>query len=231
MLIDQAGIWTNATIAHQDGANGDGTLIGVADTGLDVTHPDFSTPDGTSRVAWILDLSSKPYGKYPDLETKYGTTDANGNPLGAVYQGSDFPAVKAAGIALPGDEVGHGTHVTSLAAGNGGLGPSATPYVGVAPHAQIVFARVTRDATDAIDNDNVVLGVQFLFDRADFMKLPISANLSIHGSVFGPHDGSLAWEQVLASFVGPEPCPGMRSSRPPETAETSRARPCTRACG
>ncbi len=132
-LLDQVGIWTNATLAHQDGANGDGVLVGVADTGLDVTHPDFQNADGSSRVAWILDLSAQPYGKYPDLEKKYGTVDANGNPLGAVYQGSDFPAIQAAGFPLPGDEVGHGTHVTSLAAGNGGQPPTPLATSGSRP--------------------------------------------------------------------------------------------------
>jgi subtilisin family serine protease len=198
-LLDVAGIWTGAALAHENGANGDGVLVGVADTGLDVAHPDFKNPDGSSRVAWILDLSVPPYGKYPDLEKAYGIVDANGNPQGAVYQGSDFPALLAAGVPLPGDEVGHGTHVTSLAAGNGG---AQAKYVGVAPHAQIVFARITTDGTNAIDNNNLVLGVQFLFDRADFMQKPIAVNLSL-GSDFGPHDGTAAWEEVLASYVGP----------------------------
>ncbi len=202
-LLDQSGIWTGATLAHEDGANGDGVLVGVADTGLDVTHPDFFDADGKTRVAWILDLSAKPYGKYPDLEQKYGVVDAAGKlTLGAVYQGSDFAALSAAGIALPGDEVGHGTHVTSIAAGNGGQSAVATPYVGVAPNATILFARITTDATDSVDNDDLVRGVQFIFDRADFMQKPVAVNLSL-GSDFGPHDGTMAWEQTLASYVGP----------------------------
>lgn len=197
-LLDQAAGWTGATAAHNDGSNGAGVLVGVADTGLDVTHPAFLNTDGSSRVAWILDLSAKPFGKYADLEKKFGTTDANGNPLGAVYQGSDFPELKAAGIALPSDEVGHGTHVTSIAAGGFGT----PPYVGFAPAAQIIFARITTDTSDSIENQNLVLGTQFLFDRADAMNLPIAVNLSL-GSDFGPHDGTMAWEEVLASFVGP----------------------------
>ena len=46
-------------------------------------------------------------------------------------------------------------------------------------------------------------GTQFLFDRADFMQKPIAVNLSI-GSDFGPHDGTMAWEETIASFVGPD---------------------------
>jgi subtilisin family serine protease len=202
LLLDQAGTWTGATLAHADGANGDGVLIGVADTGLDVTHPDFFDANGKTRVAWILDLSAKPYGKYPDLEQKYGVVDANGNVTGAVYQGSDFAALEAAGIPLPGDDVGHGTHVASLAAGNGGQGTLATPYIGVAPHATIIAARIVTDSTDNIVEANLLTGVQFLFDRADFMKEPIAVNVSL-GSDFGPHDGTMSWEQAMAAFVGP----------------------------
>src|SRR5208283_1086522 len=40
------------------------------------------------------------------------------------------------------------------------------------------------------------------FNRADALKQPIVVNLSL-GSDFGPHDGTTAWEQTLASYVGP----------------------------
>jgi subtilisin family serine protease len=201
-LLDQAGIWTGMAAARQAGANGEGVLVGVADTGLDVSHPDFIDANGNSRVAWILDLSAKPFGKYPDLEQKYGIVDSTGQMLGAVYQGSDLASLASQSIPLPKDEVGHGTHVTSIAAGNGGSGASASPYIGVAPDASIIFARVFADSSEDVVNANLVAGVQFIFDRADFMQKPVAVNLSL-GSDFGPHDGTMAWEEVLASYVGP----------------------------
>ena len=204
-LLDQAGLTINATLVHQDPSSlGDGVLVGVADTGLDVTHADFLDASGNTRVAWLLDLSQPPLGKYPDLEKQYGVLDANGNVVaGAVLAAADINALLQGKLTAPGDEVGHGTHVTSIAAGNGGIPlPAPSPYIGIAPNAQIVFARVTRDQTDSIDNGDLQRGTQFLFDRADFMKKPIAVNLSL-GSDFGPHDGTLAWEQVLASYVGP----------------------------
>jgi hypothetical protein len=206
-LLDQAGMWIRSTIAHEQGFDGTGVLVGVADTGLDVTLPDFQDPkSGASRVAWILDLALPPAGLYPDLESEFCGKDANGNCVtGAVLQGKDIDAIlsgKAQGN-LPQDEAGHGTHVTSIAAGNGG--PQAK-YVGAAPGAQIVFARVTRDSSESIDTDDVLTAVSFLFNRADAMGLPLAANLSI-GSDFGPHDGSSSWEKALAGFVG-ENAPG-----------------------
>jgi hypothetical protein len=210
-LLDLAGQWIRTTEAHERlGVDGSGVLVGVADTGLDVTLQDFRDPkSGKSRVAWLLDLSLPPAGIHPELESQFCIKTTDGTcQLGAVLQGSDIDALLSgpASPGLPIDEYGHGTHVTSIAAGNGGV---AARYVGGAPRAQIVFARVVRaryDPASTIENDDLLTGVSFLFNRADAMKLPISANLSI-GTDFGPHDGTLSWEKAIASYVG-EKAPG-----------------------
>ena len=200
-LLDTAGPFVEASTATARGLDGTGALIGVADTGLDVTHADFLDANGHSRVAWLIDLSAPPRGQYPDLEKQYGTTDGQGNvTYGAVWAGADLDAAMAAHASnLPQDEVGHGTLVTSCAAGNGEQGTSR--FRGMAPQARLVIARVAAAGTESIANDDLLRGVSFLFNRADFMKLPVVVNLSI-GSNFGPHDGSMDWEQALASHVG-----------------------------
>ncbi|HLK38529.1 MAG TPA: S8 family serine peptidase, partial [Polyangiaceae bacterium] len=206
LLLDTAVKFVHADLAVQQGLDGSGVLVGIADTGIDVTHPDFLDPQGKTRIAWLLDLSAPPRGVYPDLEKAYGSTDPSGNLVaGAVWAAKDIDdgiqRHRPLNVGLPQDEVGHGTLVASCAAGDGSAGPPH--YPGVAPNATLLIARIAGPGTPAIGNDDLLRGVAFLFDRADNLKQPVVVNLSI-GTDFGPHDGTTAWEQTLASYVGPQ---------------------------
>jgi subtilisin family serine protease len=196
LLLDKAAGYVGAQIANASGYDGASALVGIADTGIDLTHPNFHDANGGTRVEWLLDLSSPPVGKYPDLEQQYGSA-ANGVTKGAVWAKADIDALLASGntVKLPQDEVGHGTLVASCAAGQD------ASYRGVAPQARLIVARVTSDSGGEGGNDEMLRGVGFLFDRADAMQSPIAVNISL-GTDFGPHDGTLSWEEALASHVG-----------------------------
>lgn len=210
-LMDRTGQWVGSILARQQrGASGKKVMIGVADTGLDVTHKEFRDANGKSRVAWMLDLSLVPLGGFPKLESQFGIKDESGKvAAGAVFDKAmidellaDIDAkkcVEPAKKCAPTDEVGHGTHVTGIAASSGLDGK----FAGVAPEADIVFVRVTRGRDEGIENDDLVRAVQFMFDRADNAQQPMVVNLSL-GSDFGPHDGTFLWEQVVASYIGPD---------------------------
>ena len=175
-LLDRAGQWVRADRARRErAADGTGVLVGVADTGLDVTNPEMVDANGKSRVAWLLDLSLRPAGVYPELEKKYGILDPDGTVTGgAVLDKTMIDAllakIKSGACAekdgtkcAPSDEIGHGTHVTGIAASRGAGGR----YPGIAPAADIVFVRVARGRNDSIENDDLVRAVQFMFNRAD----------------------------------------------------------------
>jgi subtilisin family serine protease len=205
-LLDTALGFVDGAGAAAQGLDGSGVAVGIADTGLDVTHADFLDAQGHTRVAWLLDLSVPPRGVHADLETMFGTTEMVGNvqevEFGAVWSGDDIDQAIAAGStsSLPQDPAGHGTLVASCAAGNGEGGRSK--YRGIAPGATLLVARITDASEDSIGNDELLRGVAFLVNRADALAMPVVVNLSL-GTDFGPHDGTTAWEETLASYVGP----------------------------
>lgn len=212
-LMDRAAEWVLATKARElHAADGKGVMIGIADTGLDVTHPEMRDAAGRSRVAWLLDLSLQPGGVHAELEQRFGIKDDDGKVVaGRVFAKQDiddllvqidngFCSEKSGRKCAPSDEVGHGTHVAGIAASSGAKGGV---YAGTAPASDVVFVRVTRGASEGIENDDLVRAVQFMFDRADAEAQPMVVNLSL-GSDFGPHDGSFLWEQAIAAHVGPQ---------------------------
>ena len=143
---------------------GRNVIVGIVDTGIDLKHPDLQTAAGQTRVAWYLDLTQPaPLGLHPDLEETYGctTTDANGNLVApcAVYDANDINALLKSdpnGV-LPQDEIGHGTHVASLAAGNGLANPSPR-YIGIAPEADLVIVNASRQNQGDLQDPDIILG-------------------------------------------------------------------------
>jgi subtilisin family serine protease len=201
-LLDQAQRWVGAKVFRSEtGFTGKGVVVGIVDTGLDVTHRDLRNADGTSRVRLMLDLSRPPADRQPELEEEYGCT---GDAECAVYSDEDLDELMNNGVTgdEPRDSYGHGTHVASLAAGNG-LSNKTPRYVGIAPEAVIFGARVSRGGDGSIQDPDIILATRFIFEQAERLGMPAVVNLSL-GSDFGTHDGTSALEQGLASFVGPD---------------------------
>ncbi len=200
-MLDASGSWTGARAFRKaTGIDGKGVIVGIVDTGIDITHPSFLTADGHSRIAWLLTWGS-PQGLHPDVEDAMGCNDPSQSPC-AVYSGADLDAMIAKG-ALPmdvHDTIGHGTHVAGIAAGNGqNRNGAKEQYVGVAPGATLVVAAPERGG--GFPDDAVVRGTQFIMNRADAMGLPAVANLSLGGD-YGPHDGTSPLERSLSALVG-----------------------------
>jgi subtilisin family serine protease len=198
-LLDVSGEWTHVTQlrAAVAGLDGTGVVVGIIDTGLDVHHPDFIDAAGGTRVAWML-TGDSPAGLHPDLEAEYGCTSTTQGPC-AVFDGADLDMLLMSGTA-PIDAAGHGTHVSSIAAGNGGPSVNATPrYVGLAPGATLIVAAPPQ--AGGFQDTEILNAARFIFGQADAMGLPVVVNISL-GSDYGSHDGTSNLETGLEAFVG-----------------------------
>lgn len=159
---------------------GEGAIVGIIDTGIDYTHLDFrfdADGDGFEESSRIDSIWDQTWGIF-----------------GAEYSRSEIESDLAlglgsgTGIVRSSDENGHGTHVASIAAGDGSS--SSYGFVGVAPEATIVAVKTSFYTAD------ILSGVKYVFERAEAIGLPAVVNLSLGGHD-GPHDGTSLFEEGL----------------------------------
>ncbi len=160
---------------------GEGVVVGVLDSGLDVTHPDFFN-EGGSRVQFLREL------KAGNAQADWTKAQIDAGPAAVSERDGNGGG-------------GHGTHVAGTAAGGGRADASMR---GIAPRADIVFVKGVRDAdSDGGFSDNdIVAGTQFIFARAAALGKPAVVNLSL-GSNGGPLDGTGLLDRMLSDLVGP----------------------------
>jgi subtilisin family serine protease len=197
------------------GDTGQGTVVGVVDTGIDLANPDFQTNSGT-RIVDLWDQAACPNPSAGACPTQppnsqgfdYGAECAGGAINAATcgpFSYSDVNSdscntpVGATGAGIVSlaevDCDGHGTHVTGIAAGDGRAAPYGT-YIGVAPQADLVIVKSDFDLAHVLD------GVAYIFKVAAARGEPASVNISL-GTNEGPHDGSDLFETMLDALTGP----------------------------
>ncbi|HEX7880591.1 MAG TPA: S8 family serine peptidase, partial [Candidatus Eisenbacteria bacterium] len=163
------------------GFTGQNVVVGVIDTGLDLTHGDFRNGDNTTRIDGVWDQ----------------TNPSGPAPAGFGYGREWTEAQINAGTATEADNDGHGTHVLGIAAGDGsetGNGQPAYQYVGMAPEADIIGVKTNFTTGGVAD------GVAYIFNKAGVRDAVV--NLSL-GTQDGPHDGTSLFDQGLSMLIGP----------------------------
>jgi subtilisin family serine protease len=176
------GTWTGAT--------GQGALVAIYDTGIDLLHDDFRSEAGESRVlgAWDQTNSGRP-------------------PAGFAYgYHCDATAIRdflagAGGACAMRDFNGHGSHVAGTAAGDGSAGSAQTAfaYAGVAPGADLI---IVKGGNGFFAENRIIDGLNWIKQEAQRLGRPVVVNLSL-GSQSGPHDGTSAFDRAVDNLSGP----------------------------
>jgi hypothetical protein len=168
---------------------GKGVIMGIIDTGMDFTHPDFLDSLGHTRVLRYWDQNF-PYDQWL-------------TPSGFGYgQAWDSTAINAGNCPAtdPMNQYGHGTTVAATAAAKDK--PSGR-FSGVAPDADFII--VANDLEHPNWNASVVDAVRYIVEQAAALGRPVAINLSL-GDYFGSHDGldpaALMINQMLTAAPG-----------------------------
>ncbi|HEY6572020.1 MAG TPA: S8 family serine peptidase, partial [Candidatus Eisenbacteria bacterium] len=185
LSVIDAGASGVRTIGPTDitGETGQGVIVGLVDSGVDLGHADLRNPDGTTRVVALWDQ-----------------TATSGLPPADFTYGAEYDSIAINdGLSPEVDTDGHGTHVITTAAGNGratGNGQPNHVYVGVAPKADVIAVKTTYATTAIVD------GVNYIFLKAAALGKKAVVNLSL-GTQDGPHDGTYGFDTMISALTGP----------------------------
>lgn len=183
--IDAPYVWgkSPSNPPSYSGYSGKNVIVGVIDTGLDLTHRDFQTTALKTRVKYLWDQSG------------VGSPPPSGYNYGAEWSGTTLDL----NLAVSTDTDGHGTHITGIAAGNGqatGGTYAAYRYIGIAPEANLII--VKSILTDA----SIIDGTKYIFAKATAMNQD-AVVLIAAGNQRGAHDGGSTLDQSLSALTGP----------------------------
>lgn len=164
--------------------DGTGVIMGIIDTGIDFSHPDFKDALGNSRIKYLWDMTKPVAANTP---TAFG--------YGQEWTNTDIDL----GLCTHSDLVhwGHGTGSSGISAGNG---LSVNHYEGMAPKADIMVVALDFNRTGFTIAD----GVSYLLDKAQQLAKPISINISV-GDYYGSHDGTDLETQLINSLITAAP--------------------------
>lgn len=186
-------------VAPDPTEKGDSVIIGIMDTGIDITHEAFLDHGSSSRIIGIWDTRDSNAPHPPGL------------PFGKYYDKNEIDRLIQNPNLIPPElqfNYEHGTHVASIAAGC----KAGTFNGGIAPAAKIVVVIPTLAANSANPrslgySNSALAGLKFIQWLSSIYSLPSVVNISL-GCNAGGHDGTTLLEEAVDNITGNGNCPG-----------------------
>ena len=168
---------------------GQGILVGIVDSGIDIFHPDFRKEDGTTRIVGLWDQTLTP-------EEGSGQAPPEGYQRGVYFSEEDINTILQNESRSPTqDRSGHGTHVAGIAAGNGRA--SRGENRGVAYEADILVVKLGSPTAEGFPQTaQLMQGIDFCVRMSIRRNEPLALNLS-YGNNYGSHTGTSLIETYL----------------------------------
>lgn len=193
---------------------GNGVLVGIADSGIDIFHPAFRSSDGTTRIAALWDQTSREYSR-EEIDEILRETESGQSETGVKQSGNGTVRIPNAFRDLS----GHGTAVAGIAAGSrqvidesgliqnrgilegSGYSGNLTTIRGYAPEAELVVVRLAQDGTDDyVKTTRLMQAADYLVRKAGELGKPMAINLSI-GNNYGSHSGRSLLSTYLSDLA------------------------------
>lgn len=172
---------------------GDGVLLGIIDSGIDYSHPDFRNDDGTTRIAYLWDQSID--GNPP--EGFINGTEYTREQINEALQQDTKQAMYD--IVPSRDNIGHGTGVAGVAGGNGRA--SNRVNVGAAPEAEFIIVKLGLTGNESFSkNTEIMRAIKYVVEKAEELGKPVAINIS-YGNNNGSHDGDSIFETYIDEYA------------------------------
>lgn len=168
---------------------GRGVIVAIIDSGIDYSHPDFRNENGTTRIIDLWDQAIP--GNPPE-----------GYAIGTVYTRDEINAALAVADPIQRlnlipstDTSGHGTHVASIAAGNGRASNGRNR--GVASQSELLVVKLGTSVGDSFPRTTQLMqGIDYCVRRAIELNMPMAINISF-GNSYGSHTGNSLLENYI----------------------------------
>lgn len=195
---------------------GQGVLVAVIDTGIDIYNPLFQYADGTSRIVRIWDQTiEEGEERHPEgflYGTQYRQEELNEAIRRKVHGESGINSglsnedeEQRIDYVKTVDENGHGTFLAGIAAGNY---DSTKNFTGVAPDCELVIVKLKeakqylrnlyliREGAIAYQENDILLGVKYVTDVARELQRPIVVLIGM-----GTNQGGQSNRGRLSTFL------------------------------
>lgn len=192
-LISQASLEASGVLRLRNipyfNLRGQGVLIAIIDSGIDYTNPVFINADNTTKIVSIWDQTIFS-DNYPS-GTFYGTEYTREQINEALQSDNPLDIVPTT------DEIGHGTMLAGIAAGNE---VPESDFFGVAPDAELVVVKLKQakrylrdfffipDNVPCYQENDILFALEYINNVAISHNRPMAICIAL-GSSQGAHDG------------------------------------------